>query len=160
MAMGLAISIAPHALFIYHYQRFENDDHRWLRSLPLSLPQRVVYLFIPLAVIHIPELSIVIGHFPSSLRWYEGFMLITFAASCYLLIYACLFVGKIPVEKFIKRIAGAALLIVVCILFRVPVWVMALLAFIAALILLRKHFYTFEFQGDEDERNTTTSPHH
>ncbi len=145
--MGCSLAFASNLVLVFHYHRFENFHFNLLRSLPLSLVQRLTHFVLSLTVLLSPEFAVMLNYLPQDISVLQLTSSIVFCISIVLLGYAYLFLNDIRLESVIQRIFVMSFLWIVLTLFKVPVILLAVVQGLLALAIYRKHFYSFEFNA-------------
>lgn len=147
-AMGCSLIFSFNLILIFHYHRFENFHFNLLRSLPISLNQRLVSFCLIWILLLIPEGGTIIHYWPQVVSMTGLPSVIIFGLGTGLLAYSYLFIKDITLEVFIQRVFVTSFIWIVLILFRVPVAILALFQITTSFYLFRKYFYQFEFNSE------------
>ena len=99
MALGVLLAMTANIGLIFQFHRFENYHFQWLKNLPLTLIQKIVFFLITFMMICLPEWIVLLRFFPSQLSLFNYAELFIFGNSLILLAYTSLFIHHIPFEK-------------------------------------------------------------
>ena len=146
--MGCALSFSFNLVIVFYYHRFENFHFQLMRSLPLTLNQRMLNFIFICVLLMLPEIGAIVNYFPPGISKLHLLSVLVFGLSISLLGYCFLFLKDITLESFIQRVFWMALLWIVLILFKIPAVVLAIIHIGISIRVYQKHFYRFEFNAE------------
>ncbi len=137
--MGLLFGLAAHSAIVFELRRFEENNLRFLRNLPVPNWKRFGGLAIVYLLLLLPEAAMLCANhilLPDVLGIY------LFGAGFILLLHCLLFV-ELNNDKHLQWTVGLFLISFMLVLFKIY-FAETLLLWIFALVILNRHYYQFE----------------
>ncbi|HEY3402957.1 MAG TPA: hypothetical protein VGK59_06200 [Ohtaekwangia sp.] len=145
MGMALTVISGASAQLMFEIHRFDNHHFALVRQLPITCWKRISSLLVSILFLILPEAGIFITYYPADLSSPEMIQGIVFFVTILFFWYALLYRKNMDQEAFMKIVFWESMLIFVLILFRVPVWGIACVAFLAAVFRMSTYYYRFEY---------------
>lgn len=147
MAMGVAIGFSANYMVLQQLHRFENQYFIIIRNLPLSFFKRLFIFLITFTALCLPEIALLTNYFPSELAFDLMFWILLFGLSIGIVFYGSLFLPRLNGENSTYVTFGAVMGLIVLILFDVPIWSLIIANFSTGLALMKRYYYSFEFNA-------------
>ncbi|UTA69774.1 hypothetical protein [Emticicia sp. 21SJ11W-3] len=145
MALGGLFAAAGHTVICQQYLEFENRFMSITRNLPLSNWQRLFQFGLSYFILLIPELVIVLRNLPHEVNYGFSLILIIFIWSIVCLNHHVQYINGISYDTFMQRVFFVGVLYLLLIMFRVPLFLIALVNTATAVLVFRKHYFRSEF---------------
>jgi hypothetical protein len=142
--MTACVAFSANLSTVYGYQRFEILPLSFIRSLPITLTQRIATFVFTMIILCFPEIAILATNLPSYLGIFSYLTGITFGISLLIFGYGALYVRDADFDNFTRWIFFVTMGLLILVLFSVPVWIFAIIQTFAGIYLLRKNYYSFE----------------
>ena len=147
MGMALTIVVGASAQIMFEIHRFDNYHFALARQLPIPFVRRMGYLLLTVILILIPEAGILVTYYPAELSSIEMVEGLLFLVAGLVFWYGLLYRRDIEQEVLTKIVFACTMLAIVLILFKVPLWGLATIAFLLAVFWSQKHYYRFEYSS-------------
>jgi hypothetical protein len=141
---GLLVA-AGHTVFCQQYFMFENRFLLIGRNLPLSYTQRLIQYALGYFLLLIPEIIVLIRNLPVGVDYIYIVFLIIFILSMIFLNHHVQYINNVSHDAFMQRLFFTGILFLLLIMFRIPVFLMALINFSIAVYVFKKHYFSSEF---------------
>jgi uncharacterized membrane protein YuzA (DUF378 family) len=145
LGLGLSIAFSANASLAFQFHQFENIHFFILRNLPLRLWKRLFYYTATFMLLCLPEFSLLIRNFPSTLHFFTLLSSILFSISLLLIYYTHLYRRHTDMEKHMRFVFFIVMGSVIAILFSVPMELLTGIYLITGIYLFRRYYYNFEF---------------
>lgn len=143
-SMAACVAFSANLVLVHLYQIFEVVVMSVARSLPITMLTRVWWLVISMAILCLPEITILATNLPDVVGIQHYFYAIAFGLSLAVFAYGALYVKFAEFDSFTRWIFFVSMIWIVLILFGVPLIAGAVIQMILGTYLLKKHFYSFE----------------
>ena len=151
LCMGIMVAVGIHASFIYEIHRFENFHLGLLRQLPITFVKRVGTIVVVFFSALLPESSLLISQFPSNLTSVDQTNSILLMMSGMIFLYSILYFKDRNEEQLMPLVFVMTIGYLVLILFSVSILIIATTTIAAALFILKKYYFDFEYHAEKKE---------
>lgn len=143
LAMAAAFAGISNYMVMMQLQLFDFRYFVLMRSLPITLTQRGLYLILNTLIFVLPEFVMIIKYAPA-LPVVEILSVMMLLPSLALMTYALLYIRFKNEESYGRLTFALAIAHVVLILFNVPVAAFVIVNLLCAWLIFRSRYYTFE----------------
>jgi len=141
--LGLLFGLASHSVVVFELRKMEERFLIFMRTLPISLLNRFLYLAITFAILLAPEIiMLAINH----VHWIDLIGIYLFAVGFLLLCHMQLF-KKLDNEKYLQWMLGLFLISFMLVLFKIY-WVELIWLWLLGYYYFSKYYYQFEASSE------------
>jgi hypothetical protein len=141
--LGLLFGLASHSVVVFELRKMEERFLLFMRTIPISLLNRFLYLAITYAILLVPEIiMLAINH----VHWMDLIGIYFFAVGFLLLSHSQLF-KKLDNEKYLQWMLGFFLISFMLVLFKIY-WVELLALWLLGYHYSAKYYYQFEASSE------------
>ncbi|GAA4453474.1 hypothetical protein GCM10023189_18550 [Nibrella saemangeumensis] len=141
LALGALLTGAFHGAVVYQLYQFDLTQLPLLRNLPVPLGYRFAQYAFVLALLILPELFILLRNSPANVPLAAIFSVWVFAHSLLLGLFPVLFMHHRPPDRFMPVVFWAVIGFFFLIMYRLPIWGLALACYAAAAGLFIRYYY-------------------
>ncbi|MBA4853277.1 hypothetical protein [Emticicia sp. BO119] len=145
LALGGLFVAAGHTVFCQQYFIFENRFLLITKNLPLGYYKRLLNYLLTYFILLLPEIVVLIRNLPDGTSYLFISFLLIFVLSLIFLNHHVQYINNISHDAFMQRLFFTGILFLVLIMFKIPVILMALINFLIAAFVFRKHYFLSEF---------------
>lgn len=149
LSLGMLLSAAFHAGIIFELYQFEATQLLLLRNLPLSIPKRLMNYVGMIALIISPEAVILIYNHPTDVAIPAIIGVWAFGLSLLMLQFVALLSHHHDRDRFMSRLFWPIIGCFFLIMYRLPVWGLALAGLGAASVLFVFKYYKSSWETGE-----------
>ncbi|GAB3321417.1 hypothetical protein GCM10027299_15810 [Larkinella ripae] len=150
LALGMLLSAVFHAGVVFELYQFEATQLRLLRNLPLTRFERGVTYAGILSLLISPEAFLFLYRLPADVSVFAVAGVWLFGLSLLLLQYTFLLTRHHERDRFMGRIFWPLIGYFLLIMYRLPVWGLAIASGIAATVLFFRHYYRSSWETEEE----------
>lgn len=143
LLMCFLLSTIANSTIVFEIKNFEDDYLVQYRNFSFSTFRRFNHIFLMYVLLLLPELVFVWKGYPLHFTMIDYWQIVTASVGLLSLLHACLFIGKMPMESFIKLVFGIAIGLFFMILYNTGILLGAFMLVIA-FALFHAHYYDFE----------------
>lgn len=137
--LGLLFGLAAHSVVVFEFRKMEERFLLFMRTLPISLLKRFLYLATTYSILLVPEIiMLAINH----VHWMDLAGIYLFAVGFLLLSHTQLF-KKLDNEKYLQWMLGFFLLSFMLVLFKIY-WIELMGLWLLGYFYFAKYYYQFE----------------
>jgi hypothetical protein len=150
MSLSVMLAAAANIGLTFQFHRFENYHFQWMKNLPISLAQRILFFLFTFIIVSMPEWIVLLRFFPSQLSLFHYVELVIFGISLIFLAYTSLFIQYIAFEKLTQYMFYCFIGLMLLILFKVPILLLSGIQFFVGIYFIRKYYYTYGLIAGEE----------
>lgn len=145
LALSGLLVAAGHTVFCQQYFIFENRFLLIARNLPLSSTYRLLIYSAAYFSLLLPEIIVLARNLPAGVDYTYMIFLIMFILSLIFLNHHVQYINNVSHDAFMQRLFFTGILFLLLIMFKIPVFLMAIINFSIATYVFKKHFFLSEF---------------
>ena len=144
LSTGVLLAVVGNVAILHKYVWFYHYKLRFIYNLPVTAFSRILFQLLTFIILLIPEIIVIIRHYPLSPDLADVTGIILFGISLITLIYSLLILKQIELSDFVIKIFWLIVVSTIFILFSIHILILGLFYIFVSLMIMYLRHYKFE----------------